>query len=84
MYQTWFGVTLNNSTEVLEQTLDNDSMLQSQNDKIEVVGTTNELHSLWHKIEMKHDRNINHITNLVALCAILTPGGTMHAPKNKR
>eukprot|EP00571_Detonula_confervacea_P017362 CAMPEP_0172300288 /NCGR_PEP_ID=MMETSP1058-20130122/2405_1 /TAXON_ID=83371 /ORGANISM="Detonula confervacea, Strain CCMP 353" /LENGTH=972 /DNA_ID=CAMNT_0013010023 /DNA_START=148 /DNA_END=3066 /DNA_ORIENTATION=+ len=71
--QTQFGETLDNSIEVLEQTLKNDPTLQSQDVEIEVVGRTKEMYSLWHKMEMKHDRNLDHITDLVALRVILKP-----------
>ncbi len=67
--------TLDNSIKVLENTLNNDPTLHSQNVRIEVVGRTKELYSLWHKMEMKHDRNLDHITDLVALRVILTPEG---------
>jgi len=73
--QLQFSDTLNNSIKVLENTLNNDSTLQSQDVKIEVGGRTKELYSLWHKMEMKHDENLDHITDLVALRVILTPGG---------
>ncbi|KAL7537533.1 hypothetical protein ACHAXR_007884 [Thalassiosira sp. AJA248-18] len=73
--QAQFGETLNNSIRVLEETLNNDPTLKSQGAKIEVVGRTKELYSLWHKMEMKHDRNLDHITDLVALRVILTPAG---------
>lgn len=66
--------TLDNSIQVLEHTLKNDPTLRSQDVEIEVVGRTKELYSLWHKMEMKHDRNLNHITDLVALRVILKPG----------
>ena len=71
-----FGETLNNSIRVLEETMENNSMLKSQDVKIEVVGWTNELYSLWHKMEMKHNQNLDHITELVALAVILNPGGS--------
>lgn len=74
--QTQFGETLDNSIKVLEETLKNDPTLQSQDVSIEVVGRTKELYSLWHKMEMKHDHKLDHITDLVALRVILTPGGT--------
>ena len=71
--QSQFGETLDNSIKVLKQTLENDQTLSSQNVNIEVVGRTKELYSLWHKMEMKHDRNLDHISDLVALRVILTP-----------
>jgi len=71
--QAKFEETLDNSVKVLEETLNNDPTLQSQNVRIEVKGRTKELYSLWHKMEMKHDRNLDHITDLVALRVILTP-----------
>jgi len=73
--QHQFGETLDNSISVLEDTLKNDPTLQSQDVEIEVAGRTKELYSLWHKMEMKHDENLDHITDLVALRVILTPGG---------
>ena len=63
---------------MLKETLKNDPTLQSQDVNIEVVGRTKELYSLWHKMEMKHDRNLDHITDLVALRVILTPGEGMN------
>ena len=76
--QSQFGETLDNSITVLKDTLKNDPTLQSQDVNIEVVGRTKELYSLWHKMEMKHDRNLDHITDLVALRVILTPGEGMN------
>ena len=73
--QRQFGETLDNSIVVLERTLTADPTLRSQDVGIEVVGRTKELYSLWHKMEMKRDRNLDHITDLVALRVILTPGG---------
>ncbi|KAL3816998.1 hypothetical protein ACHAXA_010118 [Cyclostephanos tholiformis] len=73
--QLQFGATLDKSIEVLERTLMADPTLRSQDVGIEVVGRTKELYSLWHKMEMKRDRNLDHITDLVALRVILTPGG---------
>ena len=73
--QAQFGETLDNSIKVLKHTLRNDSTLKSQDVNIEVVGRTKELYSMWHKMEMKHDRNLDHISDLVALRVILTPGG---------
>ncbi|KAL9185553.1 hypothetical protein ACHAXT_003330 [Thalassiosira profunda] len=73
--QSKFEETLNNSIQVLEKTLKNDPTLKGQDVGIEVVGRTKELYSLFHKMEMKHDRNLNHITDLVALRVILTPPG---------
>eukprot|EP00804_Cyclotella_cryptica_P011532 CCRYP_019879-RC/>CCRYP_019879-RC protein AED:0.05 eAED:0.05 QI:235/0.6/0.33/1/0.6/0.33/6/1939/996 len=65
--------TLDNSIQVLKKTLTNDPTLKSQNVNIEVVGRTKELYSLWLKMEMKHDRNLDNITDLVAVRVILTP-----------
>ena len=66
--------TLDNSIAVLKETLTNDPTLKSQDVNIEVVGRTKELYSLWLKMEKKHDRNLDNITDLVALRVILTPG----------
>lgn len=66
--------TLEHSVKVLKETLRNDRTLLGQDVEIEVVGRTKEIYSLWHKMEMKHDRNLDHIADLVALRVILTPG----------
>lgn len=66
--------TLDNSIAVLKETLSNDPTLKSQDVNVEVVGRTKELYSLWLKMEKKHDRNLDNITDLVALRVILTPG----------
>ena len=75
--QAQFEETLNESITVLKRTLKNDSTLQGQDVDIEVVGRTKELYSLWHKMEVKGDRNLDNITDLVALRVILTPGTKM-------
>ncbi|KAK1740728.1 GTP diphosphokinase [Skeletonema marinoi] len=69
--------TLDHSVKVLKETLRNDPTLCSQDVEIEVVGRTKEIYSLWHKMEMKHDRNLDHIADLVALRVILTPGDSI-------
>lgn len=66
--------TLDHSVKVLKATLRNDPTLCSQDVEIEVVGRTKEIYSLWHKMEIKHDRDLDHIADLVALRVILTPG----------
>ena len=66
--------TLDHSVRVLKETLRNDPTLLGQDVDISVVGRTKELYSLWHKMEMKHDRNLDNIADLVALRVILTPG----------
>eukprot|EP00986_Skeletonema_menzelii_P008376 scaffold3508_cov149-Skeletonema_menzelii.AAC.11 len=68
--------TLDHSVKVLKETLRNDPTLLGQDVEIEVVGRTKEIYSLWHKMEMKHDRNLDHIADLVALRVILTPGAS--------
>lgn len=66
--------TLDHSVKVLKETLRNDPTLRGQDVQTEVVGRTKEIYSLWHKMEMKHDRNLDNIADLVALRVILTPG----------
>ena len=73
--------TLEHSVKVLKETLRNDPTLQGQDVDIEVVGRTKEIYSLWHKMEMKHDRNLDHIADLVALRVILTPGDSFSREK---
>mmetsp|Transcript_30603 Transcript_30603/g.63698 ORF Transcript_30603/g.63698 Transcript_30603/m.63698 type:complete len:1027 (-) Transcript_30603:179-3259(-) len=74
--QSQFEDTLNESITVLNRTLKNDPTLRGQDVGIEVVGRTKELYSLWHKMEVKHDKNLDNISDLVALRVILTPGKT--------
>ncbi len=66
--------TLDHSVRVLKETLRNDPTLLGQDVDISVVGRTKELYSMWHKMEMKRDRNLDNIADLVALRVILTPG----------
>ena len=81
--QPLFTATLDNAIRVLEDTLNNDTTLKSQHAKIEVVGRMKELYSLFHKMEMKHDWNLNHINDLVALRVILTPGDSGSVGSNR-
>ena len=72
-HQTKFRDTLDKSKEILQQTLESDPTLRDQATKIEVMGRTKELYSLWHKMETKVTKDLDHIADVVALRVILTP-----------
>ena len=72
-HQTKFRDTLDKSKEILQQTLESDPTLRDQATKIEVMGRTKELYSLWHKMETKETKDLDHIADVVALRVILTP-----------
>ena len=72
-HQTKFRDTLDKSKGILQQTLESDPTLRDQATKIEVVGRTKELYSLWHKMETKVTKDLDHIADVVALRVILTP-----------
>jgi len=71
MYQTRFRDALDKSQAILEQTLAADPTLEEQKVRFAVSGRTKELYSLWHKMEAKHDHNLDHIADVVALRVIL-------------
>ena len=71
-----FGEKFDDKTKKVKDagTISNEGgMMRKVDVGIEVVGRTKELYSLWHKMEMKQDRDLDHITNLVTLRVILTP-----------
>jgi len=72
-HQTKFRDTLDRSKDILQKTLESDPTLRDQATKIEVVGRTKELYSLWHKMETKETKDLDHIADVVALRVILTP-----------
>ena len=71
IYQTRFRDALDKSQAILEQTLAADPTLKEQEVHFAVSGRTKELYSLWHKMEAKHDHNLDHIADVVALRVIL-------------
>lgn len=64
---------LERSQALLKAQLEGDMTLQDQAAKVEVVGRTKEIYSLWHKMETKEERNLDHIGDVVALRVIITP-----------
>lgn len=72
-HQTKFRDTLDKSQEILEQTLHADRVLRDYAIGVKVSGRTKELYSLWHKMEIKGEHNLDHIVDVVALRVIITP-----------
>ena len=75
-HQTKFQETLDKSQSMLRRTLSNDPTLRHQAIDVKVYGRTKELYSLWHKMETKKVRNLDHISDAVALRVIITPNQT--------
>jgi (p)ppGpp synthase/HD superfamily hydrolase len=67
------GEVLERSQALLKERLEDDITLQDQAAKVEVVGRTKEIYSLWHKMETKGERNLDHIGDVVAMRVIITP-----------
>ena len=72
-HQQKFRDTLDKSQEILEQTLNADTVLQEYATGVKVSGRTKEVYSLWHKMEIKGEHNLDHIVDVVALRVIITP-----------
>ena len=72
-HQSKFQETLDVTKNTLQKTLLHDATLRSQAKDVEIYGRTKELYSLFHKMETKNVRNLNHITDVVALRVIITP-----------
>ena len=64
---------LEKSQSLLKEQLHQDPTLRDQTAKVEVVGRTKEIYSLWHKMETKGERNLDNIGDVVALRVIITP-----------
>ncbi|CAB9521692.1 ppGpp synthase/hydrolase RelA [Seminavis robusta] len=64
---------LERSQHLLKEQLQTDPTLREQTASVEVVGRTKEIYSLWHKMETKEERNLDHIGDVVALRVIITP-----------
>ena len=77
-HEARYKETLDKSKEILEKQLQKDPTLSQQAAKVEVYGRTKELYSLWHKMETKGERNLEHITDVVALRVIITPQSSLH------
>jgi len=73
LHQTKFEDTLEKSRKILKDRLNSDPTLRDQAATVEVSGRMKEIYSLWHKMEMKGERNLDHIVDVVALRVIITP-----------
>eukprot|EP00594_Rhizosolenia_setigera_P014559 CAMPEP_0178973574 /NCGR_PEP_ID=MMETSP0789-20121207/21826_1 /TAXON_ID=3005 /ORGANISM="Rhizosolenia setigera, Strain CCMP 1694" /LENGTH=871 /DNA_ID=CAMNT_0020661511 /DNA_START=541 /DNA_END=3156 /DNA_ORIENTATION=- len=74
-HQKKFQESLEHSKQILEETLRKDSTLRDQHIEFKVYGRTKEMYSLWHKMEMKGEQNLDQIQDVVALRVILFPRG---------
>lgn len=72
-HQTKFQDTLDKSQEILRDRLNADPTLREQAQSVTVSGRTKEIYSLWHKMETKNERNLDHIVDVVALRVVITP-----------
>jgi GTP pyrophosphokinase len=72
-HQTKFEDTLEKSQKMLKARLNIDPTLRDQAASVQVSGRMKEIYSLWHKMETKGERNLDHIVDVVALRVIITP-----------
>lgn len=72
-HQKKFQDTLERSQKLLRSRLNEDRTLSDQAVDVHVSGRMKEIYSLWHKMETKGDRNIDHIVDVVALRVVITP-----------
>mmetsp|Transcript_15256 Transcript_15256/g.38431 ORF Transcript_15256/g.38431 Transcript_15256/m.38431 type:complete len:1088 (-) Transcript_15256:394-3657(-) len=73
LHQTKFEDTLEKSRKILKDRLNSDPTLRDQAATVKVSGRMKEIYSLWHKMETKGERNLDHIVDVVALRVIITP-----------
>jgi RelA/SpoT family (p)ppGpp synthetase len=72
-HQTKFEDMLEKSQKMLKARLNIDPTLRDQAASVQVSGRMKEIYSLWHKMETKGERNLDHIVDVVALRVIITP-----------
>ena len=72
-HQKKFEDTLDKSQQILKDRLNSDPTLREQAASVKVSGRMKEIYSLWHKMETKGERNLDHIVDVVALRVIITP-----------
>lgn len=72
-HQSKYEDTLEKSQKILKERLMSDRTLRQQAANVEVSGRMKEIYSLWHKMETKGERNLDHIVDVVALRVIITP-----------
>ena len=73
LQQTKYEDTLEKSRQILKDRLNSDPTLRGQAATVEVSGRMKEIYSLWHKMETKGERNLDHIVDVVALRVVITP-----------
>jgi GTP pyrophosphokinase len=72
-HQKKFQETLDKSKKMLKERLLADPTLRDQAVSVKVSGRMKEIYSLWHKMETKGERNLDHILDVIALRVIITP-----------
>lgn len=72
-HQKKFQYALDKAQEMLRERLNNDSTLKDQAAEVKVSGRMKEIYSLWHKMETKEERNLDHILDVVALRVVISP-----------
>jgi len=73
---------LDRSQKMLRDRLNADRTLRDQAMEVSVSGRMKEIYSLWHKMETKGDRNIDHIVDVVALRVVITPNLSTEEEEN--
>ena len=81
-HQKIFQETLDRSQKMLRDRLNADRTLRDQAMEVSVSGRMKEIYSLWHKMETKGDRNIDHIVDVVALRVVITPKQSTEEEEN--
>lgn len=72
-HQKNFQQALDKAQVMLLKRLNIDPTLKDQAADVQVSGRMKEIYSLWHKMETKGERNLDHILDVVALRVIITP-----------
>jgi GTP pyrophosphokinase len=72
-HQKKFQDALDKAQGMLKDRLNIDPTLKDQAAEVKVSGRMKEIYSLWHKMETKGERNLDHILDVVALRVIITP-----------
>lgn len=72
-HQKNFQQALDKAQDMLRDRLHIDPTLKDQAADVQVSGRMKEIYSLWHKMETKGERKLDHILDVVALRVIITP-----------
>jgi len=72
-YKTKLNSILDYSKDILSKTLKSDALLQDQAVDVQVQGRTKELYSLYHKMTLKGEDDLDRIKDVVALRVIIEP-----------